>query len=123
MISVTPAKKPKQWVSLAGLDLRLKESGVSLKKVPKISRQGNPLLRNWLYLGAINVVRFPGPFQELSYRRQEHSPGQGTKKRALVAVADKLSRVLFAMLKSGKAYDPLQDQRTAQAYWRIKKVA
>lgn len=113
----------KQWVSLAGLDLRLKESGESLKKAPKISRQGNPLLRNWLYLGAINVVRFPGPFQELSYRRQEHSPGQGTKKRALVAVADKLSRVLFAMLKSGKAYDPLQDQRTARAYWKIKKVA
>ncbi len=35
----------KQWVSLAGLDLKLHESGDSVRKAPKISRQGRSLLR------------------------------------------------------------------------------
>ena len=106
----------KQWVKLAGLDLRLFESGESLRRVPKISRQGNAYLRSWLYLAALNAVQKPGPFQQLYERRQAASPGKGAKKRALVAVADKLVRVLFAMLRDQKAYDPSQDARTALAY-------
>ncbi len=67
--------------------------------MPKFSRRGNAYLRSWLYLAALNAVRKPGPFRELYERRQAASPGRGAKKRALVAVADKLVRVLFAMTK------------------------
>ena len=56
---------PQQWVKLAGLDLRLRQSGTSVHAVPVISRQGKSFLRSWLYLAANVAVRYDGPFREL----------------------------------------------------------
>ena len=61
----------KQWVSLASLDLKLFESGDSIRRAPRISRQGKGLLRYWLYLAAVILVRYPGPFRDLYLRRQK----------------------------------------------------
>ncbi len=106
----------KQWVKLAGLDLRLFRSGESIHKVPRISRHGHGLLRVWLYYAALNVIKYAGPFRDLYERRQESSPGRGAKPRALMAVADKLVRVIFAMLRDQRPYDARQDQHTAERY-------
>ncbi len=106
----------KQWVKLAGLDLRLFRSGESTHKLPKISRHGLGLLRVWLYYAALNVIKYDGPFRELYERRLKSSPGRGAKPRALMAVADKLVRVIFAMLRDQRPYDPRQDQHTADRY-------
>ena len=113
----------KQWVSLAGLDLKLFESGDSIRRAPRISRQGKGLLRYWLYLAAVILVRYPGPFRDLYLRRQKNSPGRGAKKRALIAVSDKLVRVIFAMLRDGKPYDSDADQQMEARYALLKKVA
>jgi transposase len=113
----------KQWVSLAGLDLKLHESGESIRKTPKISRQGKGLLRYWLFLAAEISVRYPGPFRDLYLRRQKNSPGRGARKRALIAVCDKLVRVIFAMLRDGKPYDPNQDQQLKRRYSQLKNAA
>lgn len=113
----------KQWVSLAGLDLKLHESGESIHKAPKISRQGKGLLRYWLFLAAEISIRYPGPFRELYRRRQKSSPGRGARKRALIAVSDKLVRVIFAMLRDGKPYDPQQDQQLKARYSQLNKAA
>ena len=75
----------KQWVRLAGLDLRLRESGTSVHALPVISRQGKSVLRTWLYHAAMVAVRYDGPFRELYERRPRSSPGRGAKARALIA--------------------------------------
>ncbi len=113
----------KQWVKLAGLDLRLFRSGESTHKVPRISRHGQGLLRVWLYYGALNVIKYAGPFRDLYERRQESSPGRGAKPRALMAVADKLVRVIFAMLRDQRPYDARQDQHTAERYAAPRRAA
>lgn len=113
----------KQWVSLAGLDLKLHESGESIHKAPKISRQGKGLLRYWLFLAAQISVRYEGPFRDLYLRRQKNSPGRGAKKRALIAVSDKIVRVVFAMLRDGKPYDSNQDQQLKERYSQLRKAA
>ena len=83
---------------------------------PRISRQGQGLLRVWLYFAALNVIQHEGPFRDLYERRLESSPGRGAKARALMAVADKLVRVFFAMMRDQQPYDSRQDQRTAERY-------
>ncbi len=113
----------KQWVSLAGLDLKFCDSGESVHKVPRISRRGKALLRCWLYQGALHVVRYEGPFQQVYERRQANSPGRGAKKRALIAVCDKLVRVIFAMVRDHRAYDRHHDQQVEVLYQPRKKAA
>ncbi len=109
--------------SCAGLDLKLHESGDSVRKVPNISCQGKSLLRYWLYLAAVIVTRYEGPFRELYLRRQESSPGLGSKKRALIAVSDKLVRVIFAMLRDQRRYDANRDQLMERRYAQLKRAA
>ncbi len=113
----------KQWVSLAGLDLKLHESGQSVHKAPRISRQGRSLLRYWLYMAAVIVIRCEGPFRKLYQRRQKSSPGRGSKKRALIAVSDKLVRVVFAMLRDHRRYDAHRDQLTQRRYMQLQQAA
>jgi len=113
----------KQWVKLAGLDIRFFKSGDSTHKQPRISRQGQGLLRVWLYFGALNVIKYEGPFRDLYERRLKSSPGRGAKARALMAVADKLVRVIFAVVRDQRPYDSRQDQRTAERYAAPRRAA
>jgi transposase len=115
----------KQWVKQAGLDVRLCVSGDSVRKVPRISHKGNSSLRSWAYQAAVNLVRYKGPFQELYHKKQRSSPGKGSKKRALVAVSDKLLRVLFAMVRDNSRYNAKADEEIAKRYERkeLKKAA
>ena len=39
-------------------------------------------------------------------RRQKNSPGRGAKNRALIAVSDKIVRIIFAMLRDGSVTSP-----------------
>jgi transposase len=111
----------KQWVSLAGLDLRLCDSGESVHKVPKISRRGRVLLRSWLWQASIQVTRHEGPFRDVYERRQARSPGRGAKGRARIAVCDKLVRVIFAMLRDQRAYDPHYDRHVEDYYQALNQ--
>ena len=116
-------KHGKQWVKLAGLDLRLRQSGTSVHAMPVISRQGKSVLRTWLYHAAFVAVRYDGPFRDLYERRQRSSPGPGAKTRALMAVADKMARVVFAMLRDECAYDPNRDPQLAAELQRSESTA
>lgn len=111
----------KQWVSLAGIDLRLCDSGESVHKVPKVSRRGRVLLRSWLWQASIQVTRYEGPFQDVYERRQARSPGRGSKGRARIAVCDKLVRVIFAMLRDQRAYDPHYDRHVEDYYQALRQ--
>ena len=103
-----------QITKLAGLNLVDKTSGSSVNKLSHISHHGNSNLRYWAYHGALHVVKHPGPFQDLYERKKKNSPGNGSGKRALIAVSDKLIRVVWAILKKGEEYDIDHDKDDKQ---------
>ena len=113
----------KQLVKLAGLDIKRFESGATVHKRPKISHIGNAFLRHWLYHYAMRLVAFDPHFKSLFQRRKQNSPGKGSGQRALVAVSDKIIRIVYRILKDKVKYSPERDKFIAKQYNTLKKVA
>ncbi|MBI3698170.1 MAG: IS110 family transposase [Acidobacteria bacterium] len=93
--------------SYLGLRPRLDQSGQQDKQLG-ISKSGNPLLRRLLVISSQWIL---GPFGVDSDLRDwglglAARGGKGAKKRAVVAVARKLSVLLLALWRSGGAYEP-----------------
>lgn len=91
----------------AWLGLTPKQNSTAGKpRLGKISREGNERLRQLLVLGATSVVKHVKPeagkgsawLQALVQRRP--------RKVAAVALANKMARVVWAMMTSGEAYRP-----------------
>ena len=93
----------RQAESLAGLSLRRFDSGKSVHKRPYISRMGPPSLRKALYMAALSAKKH-NPACKAMYERilEKGRP----KKVALIAVACKLLRQAFGVLKSNIPFDP-----------------
>jgi len=113
----------KQLVKLAGLDIRRFESGSTVHKRPRISHIGSGFLRHWLYHYAMRLVAFDPHFKTLFLRRKQNSPGKGAGQRALVAVSDKIIRIVYRILKDNTKYSPKKDHWIAKYYGTIKKAA
>ena len=94
---------PQQLQAFAGMDPSVHQSGNFRGTQGKMSKRGSPFLRHALYLAANAARRFDPVFKEHYEKmiaRGKH-PNQ-----ALGAVATKLLRVVHAVLKSRKPYDP-----------------
>jgi transposase len=113
----------KQLVKLAGLDICLYESGSSIRKLPKISHVGSAYLRYWLYHYAKRLVAHEPHFRVYYQRRKQQSPGKGAGQRALVAVSDKVIRMIYRILTAKEAYTPQKDQMIAQYYAAQRQAA
>jgi len=113
----------KQLVKLAGLDIRLYESGTSIKKRPRVTHIGSGYMRHWLYHYAMRLVAFEPDFQCLFERRKKNSPGKGAGQRALVAICDKILRIIYRMLKDQVKYSPEKDKIVAAYYQQQSKMA
>ncbi|WP_245557911.1 transposase [Deinococcus apachensis] len=91
-----------QWAADAGLSPVPRQSG-SFTGRTRISKRGNARLRRAFYLCALTASRMKNVFGDF-YR---HLVTQGKpKKVAFIALARKLLRVAFAVLKSGQKFDP-----------------
>jgi len=91
-----------QWAAYAGLSPVPRQSG-SFTGRTHISKIGNGRLRRAFYLCALTASRMRNTFGDF-YR---HLLAQGKpKKVALIALARKLLRVAFAVLKSGQKFNP-----------------
>jgi len=112
----------KQLVKLAGLDIRLFESGSSIRKLPKISHIGSAYLRYWLYHYALRLIAHEPHFQAYYQRRKHQSPGKGSGQRALIAVCDKTIRMIYRILTDHVPYNPQKDQSIA-AYYAAQQPA
>jgi transposase len=112
----------KQLVKLAGLDVRLFESGSSVRRLPKISHVGSAYLRHWLYHYAMRLVAHDPHFKAYYQRRKTQSPGKGAGQRALMAVCDKTIRMIYRILIDQAPYNPKKDQ-TIAAYYAAKHKA
>jgi transposase len=113
----------KQIVKLAGLDIRLYESGTSIKKRPRVTHIGSGFLRHWSYHYALRLVAHDPHFQSLFERRKKSSPGKGAGQRALVAISDKILRIVYRMLKEQEPYSPAKDNVVAAVYQRTPELA
>jgi transposase len=86
----------RQWVAHAGLDPRVFQSGTSVNKAARISRQGNVHIRRALFMPALVAVQYE-PNVKAFY---EKLLARGkTKMQANVAVMRKLLHAIHGMLK------------------------
>lgn len=90
-------ESPKQLIAFAGTDPSVKQSGTSIHSNGKISKRGNAHLRRTIWLMAVCVIRCNPYFK--SYFQKKRNEGMKYKK-AVIATANKLLRVLFALLKN-----------------------
>jgi len=95
-------RNKRQLTSYAGLDVKDKQSGTSVKGKPRISKQGNKHLRKAMHLPALSAIRHDERFKAVFTRLvQKH----GIKMKAAVAVQRKLLEMIFTVYKTGIVYD------------------
>lgn len=97
-------EKAKQVAAYIGMCPRISESGSSVKKSHGINKQGNGYLRTLFYMCSLSATIHNKQCHE--YYRRLLARGKA-KKYALVAVANKLLRQIFAVVKYKREYDPL----------------
>jgi transposase len=95
-------RNKRQLTSYAGLDVREKQSGTSIRSKPTISKKGNSYLRKSLHLPALAAIRvderFKGVFSRLVAKH-------GIKMKAAVAVQRKLLELVYILFKNETEYD------------------
>jgi transposase len=84
----------KHIIAFAGLDPSIHQSG-QYEGISRISKRGNRHLRRIVFLMTLCVIRSQNVFREYFLRRKEEGL---PPKKAILATAHKLLRVLFAML-------------------------
>jgi transposase len=92
-----------QLCAYAGITPVPFQSGTSVHRKDRISKIGNPRLRKAMYQAAVCAIRCCAPFRTFYQRLLDH---QKPKKVALIAVARKMLRVIFALVKQGTRFDP-----------------
>jgi transposase len=94
--------KAKQLACFAGVTPRIRQSGTSVNS-SVISKTGNADLRKVLYMPSLAAIRF-NPIIKAFSERLKANGVRG--KKMIVAVMRKLIHLVFAILKSGKPFDP-----------------
>lgn len=102
----------RQLTSYAGLDVREKESGISVKGKPKISKKGNKYLRRAMHFPALTAIRHDERFKNIFIRLVSK---HGIKMKAVVAVQRKLLELMYTLFKNGTTYDKNFFQQTERA--------
>lgn len=94
-------RNKKQLTSYAGLDVREKQSGTSVKGKPRISKKGNRNLRKSMHLPALTAIKHVTDYKELYARLVSRS---GIKMKGLVAVQRKLLELTYILFKNDTTF-------------------
>lgn len=96
-------RNKRQLVSFAGLDVKEKQSGTSVRGKPRITKKGNRFLRKAMHMPALSAVRsderLKGVFARLVAKH-------GIKMKAVVAVQRKVLELVYTIYKTGQPYNP-----------------
>ena len=92
----------KELCSYAGITPIIRQSGSSVKGRPKISKMGNPKLRNLLFMCSFNACKYNRACKALFDRIVAKGK---SKKLALIAVCNKLLKQAFSIVKNRIPYD------------------
>jgi transposase len=95
-------RNKKQLTSYAGLDVKEKQSGTSIKAKPRISKKGNRSIRKAMHFPALVAVKWDENFKELYARLVSK---HGIKMKALVSVQRKLLEMTYILFKNQTVYD------------------
>jgi transposase len=101
MASVTEPLNPRTLANYLGICPHERSSGTSVYKRPRSSRLGPPRMRKLLYLAARSLVQHQERFRTYYRDRAEKNK---SKKLLLNNVANKLLRIMCAVLRSQKPY-------------------
>ena len=94
-------KSHNQLRAFIGTDPSIKQSGSSVNVNGKISKRGNSHLRRTIWQMAFAVRKFSPQFQQYYLKKRR----EGKKyKQAVIAVANKLIKTLYALLKNNSFY-------------------
>ncbi len=100
-------RNKKQLTSYAGLDVREKQSGTSVKKKSRISKKGNRNLRKAMHLPSLSSVKYNESHRELYKRLVAKS---GIKMKGLVAVQRKLLELIYVIHKNKTVFNKDYEQ-------------
>lgn len=95
-------RSKRQLTSYAGLDVKEKQSGTSVKGKPRISKSGNRHLRKAMHLPALVAVKWNDDFRDMYARIVSK---HGIKMKALVSVQRKLLELVYTIFKNNCPYD------------------
>ena len=92
----------RHWVAHAGLDPRVFQSGTSVNKPARISRQGNVHIRRALFMPSLVAVQYEPHVKAFYEKLLEKGK---TKMQANVAVMRKLLHAIHGMLKHDRDFE------------------
>jgi len=96
-------RNKKQLTSYAGMDIKEKLSGTSVKGKPKISKKGNRHIRKAMHLPSMSAVKYNPIHKELYARLiSKH----GIKMKALMAVQRKMLELAYILFKNKTEFNP-----------------
>jgi transposase len=94
-------RSKKQLTSYAGLDVKEKESGTSVKGKSRISKRGNRYLRKAMYMPAMAAIRHSDRYKAIFVRIVSRN---GIKMKGGVAVQRKLLEMAYTIYKTRTPY-------------------
>jgi transposase len=95
-------RNKRQLTSYAGLDVKEKQSGTSVKGKARISKKGNKYLRKALHLPALAGIRHNERYKAIFARLVSK---HGIKMKAAVAVQRKLLEMIYTLYKTKAVFD------------------
>lgn len=95
----------KEIQKISGLGLVACSSGKH-KGETRISHRGRKRLRYWLYQGAKSAVAHSEEFKTLHAYYTTRAKNPLKKMQSLIAIACKLLRIIYTLLRKGRKYDP-----------------
>jgi transposase len=95
-------KNKRQLTSFAGLDVKEKQSGTSVKGKPRISKRGNKHLRKAMHLPALSSIKHDERYKALFARLVGK---HGIKMKAITAVQRKLLELIYVLHKNKTTYN------------------
>src|SRR5699024_7315996 len=98
-------RDPRQIIKLAGLNLKMNQSGLH-KGRTAITKRDRKRLRSLLYQVAIPLSKHNPAFSQLHNYYRTRSSNQLTGKQSFIALARKLIKVLFVIGTRECAFDP-----------------
>lgn len=94
-------RNKKQLTAYAGLDVREKQSGTSVKGKPRISKRGNRYLRKALYMPALAAIRSNDKHKKIYVRLVSK---HGIKMKGAVAVQRKILELSYILVKNKQPF-------------------
>jgi transposase len=95
-------RNKRQLASYAGLDVKEKLSGTSVKGKPCLSKKGNKYLRKAMHFPALAAIRHDDRFKAIFARLVAK---QGVKMKAVAAIQRKLLEMIYTLYKNNTPYD------------------